>query len=415
MQPAVLLRLRPLGPWRFGPGEGGQHQIDTLFRSDRLYSALTLAAESLGFLEEWLHATARAQVPVVVVSSLFPYQADTLFAPPPLTVWPPPVSSVTSPSPVFLAKMRWEAARFVPVPVLEALLTGQPILADQWTVDAESGCLLRRDRPSQSPFRVVTRTRGAVDRVSGASAYLHTSACVEFESSSGLWCVIRFRDENAEATWNDRMKACFRLLADTGFGGGRSSGWGQTAEPEFRSGRWPGLLAPHVERFARAGGNAAVDDDASLFWLLSLYAPSPADAVDWSSGDYSLVVRGGRVQSSAPSANGALKKNVRMVAEGSVLSSYQEPIGTAVDVAPDGMAHPVYRAGFCLSLKLPNVREIPEPVSVEITSPDSPAEAEREQAPETEETAAPEGTQEGAQGPAVEASNEGGERIDHEI
>ncbi len=416
MQPAVLLRLRPLGPWRFGPGEGGQHQVDTLFRSDRLYSALTLAAESLGFLEEWLDATARAQTLAVTFSSLFPYQADTLFAPPPASAWPPPASSVTSPSPVFLSKMRWEAARFVPVNVVEALLSGQPILADQWIIDADSGCLLRRDRPSQSPFRVVTRTRGAVDRVSGTSHSLHASACVEFESNSGLWAVVRFEDENAERTWSDRIKACFRLLADTGFGGHRSSGWGQTAHPEFRNGRWPGLLTPNIQRFARAQENdAAVDEDAPLFWLLSLYSPAPADAVDWSLGNYGLVVRGGRVQSSAYAGTGVLKKNVRMVAEGSVLSARREPVGAAVNVAPDEFAHPVYRAGFSLSLRLPSFKEIPsEPSFIETTPPDSPSEAETEQAAGREEAPAAQEVQEEKE-PVSEASNDQSERIDYEI
>jgi CRISPR type III-A-associated RAMP protein Csm4 len=425
MQPAVLLRLRPLGPWRFGPGEGGQYQVDTLFRSDRLYSALTLATESLGFLEEWLDATARAQTPAVVFSSLFPYQGDTLFAPPPATVWPPPLSSVTSPNPVFLSKMRWEAARFIPVTTIETLLSGQPILAEQWIIDAESSCLLRRDRPSQSPFRVITRTRGGVDRISRASAHLHSSACVEFESGSGLWSVLRFKDEAAEATWNNRIQACFRLLADTGFGGHRSSGWGQTADPEFRSGRWPSLLTPNLDRFARAQGNgAAVNGDAPLFWLLSLYSPSPRDAVDWSLGSYGLVLRGGCIQSSAHAGTNVLKKNVRMVAEGSVLSVGHEPIGMAVDVAPDGFAHPVYRLGFSLSLKLPNLKEMTETGPVETTPPDSPLEAAKE--PETEKDApvpVPEATDIGETPPAAqevhepvsEIPNEEGERSDNEI
>ncbi|MBV9034720.1 MAG: hypothetical protein JO182_09530 [Acidobacteriaceae bacterium] len=416
MQPAVLLRLRPLGPWRFGPGEGGQHQIDTLFRSDRLYSALTLAAESLGFLEEWLDATARAQAPAVVFSSLFPYQGDTLFVPPPLTIWPPPASSVTSPSPVFLSKMRWEAARFIPVTTIETLLSGQSILAEQWIVDAESGCLLRRDRPSQSPFRVVTRTRVGVDRISRASAHPHASACVEFESGSGLWSIFRFGDEAAEATWGNRIKACLRLLADTGFGGHRSSGWGQTADPEFRSGRWPGLLTPTLDRLMRAGG---VNGDEPLFWLLSLYSPAPSDSVDWSLGNYGLVVRGGRIQSSAYAGTDTLKKNVRMIAEGSVLSVQQEPVGTAVNVAPDGFPHPVYRLGFSLSLKLPNLKEITEPNEepVEATPPDSPLEAEKEQRVEVEEIPAAGEIQktEEAPEPVSETAGEESERSDNEI
>ncbi len=426
MQPAVLIRFRPLGPWRFGPGEGGQHQVDTIFRSDRLYSALTLAAESLGFLDEWLDATARAQTPAVVFSSLFPYQTDMLFAPPPATLWPPPPSLVTSPSPVFLSKMRWNAARFIPVTTIEALLSGQPILADQWVIDAESGCLLRRNRPSQSPFRVVSRARAAVDRVSKSSASLHSSACVEFENGSGLWSVLRYRDEGAETAWNSRIQACFRLLADTGFGGHRSSGWGQTAEPEFRSGRWPRLLTPNLDRFARAQGNngSGPNGDMPLFWLLSLYSPASSDSVDWSLGSYGLVLRGGRIQSSAHASTGDLKKNVRMVAEGSVLSARQEPVGAAVDVAPDGFAHPVYRFGFPLCLKLPSLRDLTETGPVETTPPDSSLEAEKEEKREEDtpvplvEAGAeepPSITEDAQETPASDMPNQESERSDHEI
>ena len=48
-----------------------------------------------------------------------------------------------------------------------------------------------------------------------------------------------------------------------------------------------------------------------------------------------------------------MKKNTRMVAEGSVLVSSARPEGAAANVAPEGFAHPVYRAGFALSLPVP--------------------------------------------------------------
>jgi CRISPR type III-A-associated RAMP protein Csm4 len=86
-------------------------------------------------------------------------------------------------------------------------------------------------------------------------------------------------------------------------------------------------------------------------WMLSLFHPAPSDAVDWRRGDYSLITRGGRIESEA--GWGQRKKNTRMVAEGSVLVSPVEPRGAAADVAPDGFAHPVYRAGFALSLPVP--------------------------------------------------------------
>ena len=94
MQPAVVVRLRPLGPWRCGVGNG-QQQVESAFRSDRLYSAITLAMQRLDLLSEWLEGTALSPSPAIVFSSLFPFQGDTLFAPPPATVWPPPAAWVS--------------------------------------------------------------------------------------------------------------------------------------------------------------------------------------------------------------------------------------------------------------------------------------------------------------------------------
>src|SRR5262249_62103443 len=89
-------------------------------------------------------------------------------------------------------------------------------------------------------------------------------------------------------------------------------------------------------------------------WLLSLFSPAPADAVDWTRGNYTVLARAGRVES--PAGSGDLKKQVRMLAEGSVVYSGSALSGTAADVAPDGFAHPVFRAGFALAIPLPEVR-----------------------------------------------------------
>jgi hypothetical protein len=42
-----------------------------------------------------------------------------------------------------------------------------------------------------------------------------------------------------------------------------------------------------------------------------------------------------------------------MVAEGSVLYASGILRGAASDVAPDGFAHPVFRAGFAVAIPLP--------------------------------------------------------------
>ncbi|HEX3684035.1 MAG TPA: hypothetical protein VHU83_16000 [Bryobacteraceae bacterium] len=357
MQPAALIRLRPMGPWRFGPGDGGQDRVDSQYRSDRVYSAVTLALRQLGWLEEWLEATARAASSAVAFTSLFPYQGETLFAPPPATLWPPPAAQVTTSSPVFLSKLRWGAARFVPLSVIESILTGQRILADQWLPDAESGCLLRRDRPSSSPFRAVTRSRAAVDRITGA---VHPQTCtgVEFETGSGLWAVARYADRAAQEAWNHRVLAAFRLLAESGFGGHRSSGWGHAAAPEFQQGAWPALLMPKLGRTRNGNHPANGAGENSLYWLLSVYSPSASDAVDWAQGDYRVALRGGRVENDT--ATGSEKKTVRVIVEGSVIAARGEPAGAAVDVAPEGFPHPVYRSGLALALKLPEAGPLAE-------------------------------------------------------
>ena len=88
-------------------------------------------------------------------------------------------------------------------------------------------------------------------------------------------------------------------------------------------------------------------------WLLSLYTPAAGDTVDWGRGSYTVIARGGRVDS--PAGSGELKKQIQMVAEGSVLCADGTPLGAAPDVAPDGFAHPVFRSGFALTIPLPEV------------------------------------------------------------
>jgi CRISPR type III-A-associated RAMP protein Csm4 len=351
MQQALLVRLRPAGPWRYGPADGALDRVDTLYRSDRLFSAITLAMRQLGMLDAWLDATARAGTSAVAFSSLFPFQGDVLYATPPANLWPPPPTLVNTSSPVFLTKIRWRAAHFVPVSVIDSLMTSQPILADQWLPDTESGCLLRRDRPSSSPFRVAQRSTAAVDRLRLTGDEAPARACVEFETGGGLWIVARFHDQAAFDAWSEPVQAAFKLLADSGFGGGRSKGWGQTQTPEFETGNWPGLILPKVAKAQRNGNGESETPANKLYWLLSLYSPAAADAIDWSGGEYELGVRSGRVESVA--AMGTLKKSVRMVLEGCVLSAASEPAGTAVDVAPEGVGHPVYRSGIALALELP--------------------------------------------------------------
>ncbi len=324
----LLIRLRPTGPWRIGPDSGVRDRVDRIYHSDSLYAAVSAAMARLGILEDWLEATARASEPAVRFGSCFPYIGDTLLVAPPRNLWPPVASS----------KVRWKGARFVPLSVVEALAAGQSLSDEQWMIDGESECLLPFRSPAMpGPFRVAVRSSAAVDR-GGAGVAPHSTACLEFTPGAGLWTLAQFADDAARDQWSGPLTAAFRLLADSGFGGERSRGWGRAEMPEITAGQLPALLW-------------SAPAEPSAFWLLSLFAPGTSDAVDWEQGDYVLTTRGGRVESDA--RWGEAKKLTRMVAEGSVIVAAAEPRGAASDVAPDGFPHPVYRAGFALAIPIP--------------------------------------------------------------
>jgi hypothetical protein len=321
--------------------------------------------------------------------------------------------------------------------IVRDILSGKTLDENRWSLDGPSGCLMPSGKPG--PFRTSLRWSAAVDRLSGA-AERHAAACLEFRPGAGFWTVVSFTNNAARDQWQDRVKAAFRWLADSGFGGERSRGWGRADAPQFVEGMLPEMIlgarnqtakpeevavqgpdvtppiseppqedppaieppsenpdvnppepspdpelpppdpdpvpafassvteevpAPSevapLEQSATAAPEPqppvpqprVSDPHSAPQWLLSLFSPASGDSVEWSRGNYSLIERGGRVESSAGS--GALKKQVRMVVEGSVLFAGSALSGAAPDVAPEGFAHPVFRAGFALAIPLPEV------------------------------------------------------------
>jgi CRISPR type III-A-associated RAMP protein Csm4 len=356
---ALLIKLRPTGPWRIGPDSGDRDRVDRIYHSDSLYSAVSGAMARLGELDDWLDATARAAEPAVRFSSCFPFYGETLYVVPPRNVWPPPAS----------AKVRFKGARFVPLRAVETLISGRAIAEDNWAIDGASECLISGG--AQGPFRVSVRSNAAVDR-NGESVAPHSTACLEFTPGGGLWLIASFSDDAAKERWNGPLQGALRLLADSGFGGGRSRGWGRSEMPEIVEGTLPQLLlnaaddpaATNVAVTNVAVTNVAVTNVAvtnvaashvavtnvEAYWLLSIFHPAESDAIDWRQGAYSLTTRGGRVDS-----HGDEKKPTRMLVEGSVIVSAAAPVGAVSDVAPENFAHPVYRSGFALAIPIPLV------------------------------------------------------------
>ena len=345
-QPGLVVKLRPTGPWRVGPDSGARDAVDLLYHSDSLYSAVTGAMRLMGHLEEWLEATARRPEGAAVrFSSLFPFQNEVGFVVPPRSVWPPPAST----------KVRWKGARFVPLGLVAPLLSGQTLEEDRWDVDGMSQSLVPGGR--LGPFRLGTRSAAAVDRLAG-NLEPHEVACVEFLPGAGLWAVIAFSDEDQKEKWNGPVRAALRWLADSGFGGERGRGWGRAETPEFIEGTLPHMILPDrpaepaisSEGESPALAETPAPEPANAYWLLSLFSPAAADSVDWNRGSYSVVSRTGRVES--PARSGDAKKALNMISEGSVLLAGHPVQGAAPDVAPDGFAHPVYRAGFALAIPI---------------------------------------------------------------
>jgi CRISPR type III-A-associated RAMP protein Csm4 len=356
----LIVKLRPAGPWRSGPDSGARNRVDPVYHSDSLYAAVAFAMATLGMRDEWLDATARhTEGAAVRFSSCFPFLGETAFIVPPRSLWPPTGG-------VSAMKMRWKSARFIPLHLVGALIGGQPLHEDQWTVDGASECLLPVGKAG--PFRSNVRWSAAVDRLTG-NAERHSTACIEFRRDAGLWAIVSFTDEAAHARWSAPVRGALRLLADSGFGGERSRGWGRSAQPEFVEGMLPDLVlgespapepietSPDLESPSRPLPPSPAQELSepaaanTQHWLLSLFTPGPDDAVDWKRGNYTVIARGGRIDS--PSGFGERKKQLQMVTEGSVLVAGDTIHGAAPDVAPDGFAHPVFRAGFALSIPLP--------------------------------------------------------------
>jgi CRISPR type III-A-associated RAMP protein Csm4 len=407
MPEGYIVRLLPSGPWRIGPDGGAANRTDDIYHSDSLYAAVCSAMLGLGALEEWLDATVGGDSPAVRFSSAFPWMDSHFYVRPPRTHWPQPGAS----------RLRSAGARFIPLSVVRELLDGRSLEEDRWEIDGASGCLAPRHRRAGQggPFRYSVRGGAAVDRLSGGGISLpHRAGCLEFAPNAGFWFAVEFAGKEAEAAWWPRLQTALRWLADSGFGGKRSLGWGHCeiveirratlgeilAEPLPEAAGRPAFPAPEAVTGAGAGeepaGDIPMDNGAGAaatshsetsdgqeppaqglaeagaseagaepapvpetppapglqtYWLLSLYNPAPSDEIDWTRGCYSFRARGGRIESSA--GWGREKRQLRMVEEGSVLFSSRAPAGRAVDVAPPGHPHPVYRAGFALAIPVP--------------------------------------------------------------
>ena len=332
----------------------------------------------LGFVDEWIAVTAQANggEPGIRLSSCFPWTGRLLLIQPPRHLWPLNQTG----------KVRWKAARFVPVNVIPALIRGESLPEDQWAVDPVSECLLpvTKGGPLHPPFRVVHRRMAPIDRVSGTSEFGQDVACLQFAPVSGMWFASTFASDEVRHIWFNRIRGACRLLADSGIGGGKSRGWGRSDEPRVEA---PADLGRMLTGTASTDGSG--DNQERAWWLLSLFSPSEQDSVDWKRGFYSVCVRSGRVVTQASTAE--IKPGMQMVTEGSVLLSGSPLAGAARSITVPDVDHPVYRSGIALAIPVAwkESRRLPWLEPETTAAPGNSQQAEAPAQPESEADAVP--------------------------
>ena len=190
MNPGLVVKLRPAGPWRIGPDSGARNRVDV-----DLSQRFAVLRGHRRPCRGWARSTNGWMPPRAARS------ARRCASAPAFRFWTRSASSCRrAPSgrpprrALMSARVRWKSARFVPLGVVQAILAGQPLDENHWTVDGASECLLPAGQPG--PFRTGVRWSAAVDRLTGA-AERHSTACIEFRPGAGLWTIVSFADEAA--------------------------------------------------------------------------------------------------------------------------------------------------------------------------------------------------------------------------
>ena len=334
---AYRLRLR----WSLHVGERslGLESAQEYVPSDTLFSALIVA---LSRLPQHIEAIARlseafAAAPPPVLSSAFPYVGDTLLLPRPRLAL-----HLSRGSDAGVAKQA-KRVRWVSLEIFLRLIDGieqaeldalwdEAVLVQQgavWLTRREADTL-RQHYAEESGLVFWSQGRDpkvTVDRVHNASTIFHVGR-VHFRDGCGLWCLV-----DADAEWQQRIEEGLRLLADVGLGGRRSQGNGHyTLES----------MSPPT---AFMQNNRDVEGYAVLLSRLSP-TPSQVVALQAAEASYDLVAVGGFA--GTPAAASLVRKQVRLVSEGSIIGTISGVPGRLVDVTPAEAKppHPIFRYGF---------------------------------------------------------------------
>ncbi len=310
-----IIRLKFRSGVRVGDAGIGLEGVTPLIHSDTLFSALchTLALIKGSDWVTQMLETFEAHKPFIV-SSCFPYRADTYYVPRP-----------------YLRVRQWSRAHDNLYKQLKTLRwIGANSLADwldEKPMDLEK--LLEENSEAQQCETYSFVPAVALDRIDQKSQ-LYFRGFRVFAGNAGLYFVLQLNDENDAPL----LRRAVELLGCNGLGSERNCGYG------CFDAEW--LPAAALEPLLERTGDRS--------YLLSLYHPKHAN-IDAADSFFALEERRGWFYS--PTGRHMKRKSVWMFAEGSVFSGDVE--GDLVDVSPQAWKaenqHKIIRCGIPLTIK----------------------------------------------------------------
>lgn len=330
-------------PLHIGERGVGQEETRPFVPADTLFSAICSVWRLLygvdSLVRELLVRYSDSGREPFWLTSAFPFAGETRLYPKPLR---PPNDEAE------FAK-RWKSIRWISETALERYLKGEAIALEadydlRWgdqrlllqdgtvLISPEEYAQVARywdyERDDLCLYRDAVVPRVTLDRITNASQIWQFGE-VHFAPGCGLWFGVQFADSSVQ----ERFEACLRLLGDSGLGGERGAGRG-------------------LFTYERREWRISEPTGANAFMTLSPWLPADAQQRSWLRADgsaYELVPKRGWI--SSPEARNLRRKEVWMVAEGSVIAHPPEfRLGQLANVAPDIAPHPIYRYGYAYPL-----------------------------------------------------------------
>ncbi|MCD8180964.1 MAG: type III-A CRISPR-associated RAMP protein Csm4 [Firmicutes bacterium] len=283
-------------------GNGTLPSSAAAIHADTLFSAMCIEALNIGGEELLDELVSNAKENRLRISDALPYIADTLYLPKPMCR---AEKSAEDPA----LKKEFKKMTYIPSGKMREYLAGEldPIAVNRELALLGKGSLYQK-----------------VSIKEDADNELYTIGVYEFNKDCGLYVIIGFEDEETDWLIGD----IFDALQYSGLGGKRTSGFGR-----FSAG--VRALDSDLERALTCSGDRYMSLSVSMAKTDELES-----LLEKQETAYTLIKRGGFVQSASYSDKPLKKRDLYMFAPGAVFGSAFD--GDVFDVAKDG-AHAVYR------------------------------------------------------------------------